>query len=75
VLDAFSDGHIVGARLRFTGTQQGSLGPFPPTGRRMTVESIAIDRIEDGRIAEAWAEWDHFDALERPPERSLVASG
>lgn len=45
-------------RHTFPGTQKGPLGSFPPTGRTMEATRLAIYRIESGRIAEAWAEWD-----------------
>lgn len=63
ILDAFSDGTMVGVRLRFSGTQRGPLGPFPPSGRRMTAEYLAFYRLENGRIAESWAEWDNLSGL------------
>jgi predicted ester cyclase len=59
----FSDGTMVSARHRFRGTQRGPLGTHPPTGRQMTAEYLAIYRIQDGRIAEAWAEWDNLAGL------------
>ncbi|MCO5043802.1 MAG: ester cyclase [Kiritimatiellae bacterium] len=61
--DIFSDGDKVAVRHRFQGTQKGALGPHPPSGKRMISEYIAIYRIEDGRIVEAWAEWDNLSGL------------
>ena len=59
----FSDGTMVSARHRFQGTHLGPLGSHPPTGRQMRAEYLAIYRIENGRIAEAWAEWDNMAGL------------
>ena len=33
----------------FSGTQEGSMGPFPPTGRRMESQIAGMFRIESGR--------------------------
>lgn len=73
-LDAFPDAHErleellaegnkVAARHRFEGTQRGQLGPYPATGNRMIGRYIAVYRVEEGRIAEAWAEWDTLSGL------------
>ena len=47
----------------FSGTQEGPMGPFPPTGRRMESQIAGMFRIEDGRIAELWVTWDNLAAL------------
>jgi predicted ester cyclase len=61
--DLFGEGDRVAARHRFRGTQSGPLGPYPPTGRVMTADYLAIYRLEGGRVAEAWAEWDNLSGL------------
>lgn len=63
LLDLVAEENKVAARHRFSGTQTGFLGPFPPTSKKMLAEYLAIYRIEDGRIAEAWAEWDNQSGL------------
>ncbi|MBS0579002.1 MAG: ester cyclase [Proteobacteria bacterium] len=63
LLDAFAAGAQVAARHQFTGTQLGPLGAHPPTGRTVRSTYLAIYRIEDGRIREAWAEWDNLADL------------
>jgi steroid delta-isomerase-like uncharacterized protein len=65
VEDLVADGNKVAVRHCFTGTQQGPLGPYPPTGRVMSAEYIAIYRLEGGRIVEAWAEWDNLHGLKQ----------
>ena len=55
----------VAARLRFRGTQHGAMGPFPPSGNVLDAAFIAIFRLEAGRIAEIWVEWDNLNALVR----------
>lgn len=60
LLDLIAEGDRVAARHRFVGTQTGALGDLAPTGRRMMAEYLAIYRIADNRIVEAWAEWDNL---------------
>ena len=47
----------------FSGTQEGPMGPFPPTGRRMVSEIGGMFRIEAGKIAELWVTWDNLAGL------------
>ena len=63
LLDAFACGAQVAARHHFTGTQLGYLGAYPPTGRTVSSTYLALYRIEDGQIREAWAEWDNLADL------------
>jgi steroid delta-isomerase-like uncharacterized protein len=57
----------------FSGTQEGPMGPFPPTGRQLESEIAGVFRIEAGRIAELWVTWDNLSGLVQlglfpPPE-------
>lgn len=47
----------------FSGTQEGQMGPFPPTGRRLVSEIGGMFRIEAGKIAELWVTWDNLAGL------------
>ena len=69
----FACGDRVAARIVYRGTQSGPMGPFPPSGKQMEIPFLSILRIEDGKIAEIWAEWDNLAALTQlghfpPPE-------
>jgi steroid delta-isomerase-like uncharacterized protein len=63
IADVLAEGDRVAVRHSFRGTQTGPLGPFPPSGRVMTADYLAIYRIAGGKIAEAWAEWDNLSGL------------
>lgn len=63
--DLVAEGDKVAARHRFRGTQMGPLGKYPASRRVLEATYLAIYRIEDGRIAEAWAEWDNLDGLQQ----------
>lgn len=58
-----AEGDLVAARHVFTGTQDGPLGDHAPTGRRMHARYLAMYRVAEGRLVEAWAEWDNMAGL------------
>jgi steroid delta-isomerase-like uncharacterized protein len=60
VEDLVAQGEKVVSRWTGRATHAGSFMNIPPTGRRVTVTGIAIVRLEGGKIAE---EWVNFDAL------------
>jgi len=59
----FSSGDMVAVHETYTGTQTGQMGPFPPSGRKLELPFIGLLRVEDGKIAEIWVEWDNLGAL------------
>ena len=58
-----AEGDKVATYATFTGTQTGSYGPFPPSGKRMESKFLSIFRLEEGKIAELWIEWDNLAIL------------
>jgi predicted ester cyclase len=65
IAEILSDGDKVAVRMRFRGTQAGSLGTYPPTNKAVHSEYLAIYRIERRLIVEAWAEWDNLASLKQ----------
>lgn len=70
-----AEGDYVAARAVYTGTQTGPMGEFPATGRRVEAPFMGMFRIEAGKIAELWVEWDNLAMLTQlglfpPPPRS-----
>ena len=59
----FGNGEYVGVRARYNGTQQGPMGPFPATGKPIEIAFVGLLRIENGKVAEIWVEWDNLGAL------------
>jgi steroid delta-isomerase-like uncharacterized protein len=53
----------VAARLRVRGTHLGDLNGIAPTGRRVDFTGIVISRVEGGRIAEDWANFDDLGMM------------
>jgi len=58
VEDIVAEGDKVVARWTFRGTHEHDFMGIPPAGKQVTVISIAIYRIADEKIAEAWVAWD-----------------
>ncbi len=58
--DLLAEGDKVAARWTFSGTHQGAFLGIPPTGKQVTGTGTSIARIEDGKVAENWV---NFDAL------------
>jgi predicted ester cyclase len=59
--DMVAEGDRVVVRFRARGTHQGETEAFgPPTGNRMEITGITIKRLSEGKIVEAWT---NFDAL------------
>jgi steroid delta-isomerase-like uncharacterized protein len=58
-----AEGDLVAVWATYEGTQRGPMGPFPPSGRRMSLDFAAFLRIENGKIAEMWVTWDNVAGL------------
>jgi predicted ester cyclase len=58
-------GDRVVTRWTGRGTHTGQLGPLGPTGRRVEVTGMDILRIENGKIAESWCNWDTMGMLQQ----------
>jgi steroid delta-isomerase-like uncharacterized protein len=58
-----AEGDLVAFYGTFSGTQEGQMGPFPPSGRQMEVEMGGVFRLEDGKITELWVTWDNIAGL------------
>jgi predicted ester cyclase len=65
LLDLIAEGESVAARSHFRGTQVGSMGSYPASNKVLSATYLAIYRLEGGRIAEAWAEWDNLYGLQQ----------
>ena len=65
VEDLIAEGDRVAARLRVRGTHLGELDGIAPTGRRVDCTGIVISRIEEGKIAVDWANFDDFGMMQQ----------
>ena len=58
-----AEGDKVAAYAIYSGTLTGPMGEFPATGKSAKLNFLTIFRIEEGRIAEIWVEWDNLTML------------
>jgi predicted ester cyclase len=49
-----AEGPWVATRVTYRGTHTGEFGGIPPTGRRIEYAGTAVDRLENGKVAEMW---------------------
>src|SRR2546430_7437298 len=55
--EQIAEGDKVVTRWTAVGTQDGDLPGMPASGKSTHVTGIGIDRIEGGKIVEAWRNW------------------
>lgn len=58
-----AEGDRVATYGTYSGTLTGPMGDFPPTGKSAEFKFLSIFRIEEGRVAELWVEWDNLSLL------------
>jgi steroid delta-isomerase-like uncharacterized protein len=58
VVHLVAEGDLVAALMPFSGTHRRPVLDLAPTGRTVRVSEMVFFRIEDGRIVEAWEDWD-----------------
>jgi pSer/pThr/pTyr-binding forkhead associated (FHA) protein/ketosteroid isomerase-like protein len=54
--DIITEGDLSVIRMTFTGTHKGDFYGVPPSNKVITVTSIGIDKVIDGKITEGWGE-------------------
>jgi steroid delta-isomerase-like uncharacterized protein len=73
--DVIAANEKVVLRWHSEGTHRGELAGLAPTGARASVTGIGIDRWKDGKVVEAWTEWDNLGLARQlgaaPPEGSV----
>jgi steroid delta-isomerase-like uncharacterized protein len=58
-----AEGDKVAGYATYSATNTGPVGETPATGKAGEVKFLAIFRIEEGKIAELWVEWDNLAML------------
>jgi steroid delta-isomerase-like uncharacterized protein len=59
--DVFASGDRVASRWTARGTHDGDLQGIAPTGRRIEITGMSIDRFDaDGKVVETWDQWDNL---------------
>jgi predicted ester cyclase len=63
--DLFGEGDKIILRWRYEAVHTGSFKNIPPTGKNVVISGMTIERFEEGKIAELWAQIDIFDLLKQ----------
>ena len=70
--DQIAEGDKVVTRWSASGTHQGETEELgPPTGDRMEITGISIERISEGKVVESW---DNYDAMGMMQELGHIPS-
>ena len=65
VEDQISEGDQVATRWSGRGTHQGELMGVPPSGDRVEVTGMTINRVSGGKIAETWTNYDALGMMQQ----------
>jgi steroid delta-isomerase-like uncharacterized protein len=65
VEDVIAEGDKVVTRWTARATHQGELMGIPPSGNRVEVTGISIDRIEGGKVVETWSNYDALGMMQQ----------
>ena len=63
VEDIIAEGDKVVVRWRLLGTHKGEFRGIAPTGRSISMNGIAIYRVEEGKLRERWVVYDLFGLI------------
>ena len=63
--DMVAEGDRVVARTAFNGTHQGEMQGIPVTGKSVSIPSITIFRLDNGKIAEGWLVSDDLGMMQQ----------
>jgi steroid delta-isomerase-like uncharacterized protein len=63
--DMIAEGDKVVCRITWRGTHKGEYKGMPATGKQVTSKGIVLLRITDGKIAEAWDQYDELSFVQQ----------
>ena len=63
--DQLAEGDRVVTRWTGRGTQTGQFMEMPPSGKRVAVQGVQIDRLSGGKIVESWTLFDQLGMLQK----------
>jgi steroid delta-isomerase-like uncharacterized protein len=65
VEDQIAEGDDVATRWTARGTHQGELMGIPPSGNRVEVTGITVDRFSGGQFVESWTSYDALGMMQQ----------
>jgi steroid delta-isomerase-like uncharacterized protein len=63
--DQIVAGDKVATRWVAEGTNSAPFGNVPATGRRVRVDGLVLDHIDDGMVVERWEQWDQAGMMQQ----------
>jgi steroid delta-isomerase-like uncharacterized protein len=63
--DQIAEGDKVVTRWTATGTHKGQFMGIAPTNKHSTVTGVNIERFQNGKVVEGWANYDMFGMLQQ----------
>ena len=63
--DHWADGDIVVIRNTWHGTHTGDFYGVAPSGKKIEITSIGVDRVRDGKVVEGWGELNMLGAMQQ----------
>jgi serine phosphatase RsbU (regulator of sigma subunit) len=67
-----AEGDLVVNRTVLHGTHLGEIQGLTPTGKRVTVEALSIDRVADGKIVESWSQTDLGELFQQQLKQAVA---
>ena len=65
VEEQVAEGDMVVTRWTARGTHQGEFMDIAPSGNRIEVSGMSMDRISGGKIVEDWVNWDALEMMQQ----------
>ena len=60
-----AEGDLVMKRDTITGTHQGEIAGFAPTGQKLSFSEITVDRVVDGKLVHSRSEHNALQVLQK----------
>jgi steroid delta-isomerase-like uncharacterized protein len=63
--DMIAEGDKVATRYTLEGTHEGELFGVPPTGQRLSIKSMTVERVSEGKIRDHWRVTDSLEMMQQ----------
>jgi steroid delta-isomerase-like uncharacterized protein len=65
VEDMIAEGDKVATRYTLEGTHESELFGVPPTGQQLSIKSITVEQVSDGKIRDHWRVTDELGMMQQ----------
>ncbi len=73
--DLIVEGDTVAIRNTWYGTHEAEFYGVPPSGKKVAVTSVGLDRVQDGLVTEGWGELDMVGMMQQMGALPVVGPG